>query len=409
VTGTSSAQLILIAISPILTRIYSPEDFAVLALFAAFAQVIGVVATGRYELAIYLPDSEEKARKLIYLCLYLSAINAAITLVIVALFREEIARLWNMPDLAPWLWLLPLAIFLSGAFAALQAASIRSGFYRIIASANVLKAAFQAALQLGLGFLIAGPAGLVAGRAFASAAAALRMLPSTNIRFTTEAKLPWPTIKTLLAEYKRFPGFSAPASLVNTTNANLMNFALPILLGATSLGLYSLAMRVLGAPIQQIAAPIGQVFMKEAAQEIRAQGNARKSFLYGLAALTAFSIVLFGVLALIAESVFAFVFGEEWRIAGAYAVLLMPLFATRFIVSPLSNMANLTDNRHTLFINLTLLLTGMIVLFIARHNAWEAEPLLQTMSLSLSAVYITYVPILYRLAIRGSQGESFDE
>lgn len=409
VTGTSSAQLILVIISPILTRIYTPEDFAVLALFAAFVQVIGVIATGRYELAIFVPEDEERARELIHLSMYLAALTAAITLPVVAIFRIEIATLWNMPELAPWLWLLPLAVFLTGVFATLQAASVRSGYYKIIASANILKSLLLGALQLAIGFLTVGPAGLVIGRALSNIAPISRMVPAAKIGLRNGTKLPWASAKKLLAEYKRFPAFSAPAGLVNTTNANLMSFALPILLGASSLGFYSLAMRVLGAPIQQIAGPIGQVFMKEAADEIRRTGNARRSFLFGLAALTGFSILLFGVLALIAEPAFAFVFGKEWRIAGEYAAMLMPLFATRFIVSPLSNMANLTDNRHALFINVALLLTGLVVLIMAHQYSWAAERLLPVMSFTLSAVYIAYIPILYRLANTGGIRESTNE
>ena len=55
-TGTTIAQAIPIAISPILTRIYSPEDFGVFVLYTAIVSLVTAISTGKYELAIMLPS-----------------------------------------------------------------------------------------------------------------------------------------------------------------------------------------------------------------------------------------------------------------------------------------------------------------------------------------------------------------
>ena len=60
-TGTTIAQAIPVAISPLLTRIYAPEDFGVYALFISLATIFGSVANARYELAIMLPKKDEDA------------------------------------------------------------------------------------------------------------------------------------------------------------------------------------------------------------------------------------------------------------------------------------------------------------------------------------------------------------
>ncbi|MEA1954756.1 MAG: hypothetical protein U9O24_10240 [Campylobacterota bacterium] len=57
-TGTTIAQAIPIAISPILTRIYTLEDFGIFALFIAITAIFGSIANGRYELAIMLPKKD---------------------------------------------------------------------------------------------------------------------------------------------------------------------------------------------------------------------------------------------------------------------------------------------------------------------------------------------------------------
>ncbi len=50
--GTTIAQAIPIGISPILTRLYTPSDFGVYALFLSIATIFGSIANGRYELKI---------------------------------------------------------------------------------------------------------------------------------------------------------------------------------------------------------------------------------------------------------------------------------------------------------------------------------------------------------------------
>ena len=70
-TGTTIAQAIPIAISPILTRIYTPEDFGVFALYMAIAAIISVVSTGRYEMAIMLPKRNEDVNAIVKLLLIL--------------------------------------------------------------------------------------------------------------------------------------------------------------------------------------------------------------------------------------------------------------------------------------------------------------------------------------------------
>ena len=82
-TGTGLAQAIPIAISPILTRIYTPEEFGVFALYMAIASILTVLVTGRYEMAILLPKKDRDAMSLVALSIALSFFISIILLIIV--------------------------------------------------------------------------------------------------------------------------------------------------------------------------------------------------------------------------------------------------------------------------------------------------------------------------------------
>lgn len=403
ISGTSASQFILIAISPILTRLYTPEDFAILALFAALVQVAGVLANGRYDLAMLLPKSDGEAFQIGLLGVMLAAGLSGLLAVAVAVFGDAAADLWNVPGLMPWLWLLPVAVFFGGAFTAAQGFGLRLRDYRAIAGANILKSALQGSVQVVAGLVGAGPGGLVVGRTLANVGANGRLIRPAITAMGGWPGWQWSQIRALAWSYRRFPMFSAPAGLLNVFNANLMSFALPILLAPATLGFYSLAMRVLGAPLQQIAGPIGQVFMREAAEELRQTGSAHKSFLKGGFYLTLVSLVLFSSLFFLVEPLFGLVFGAEWAVAGRYAAIMMPLFAVRFIVSPLSGTAALTDNRQALLVNVVLLIVSSAVLWFAHRGDWSAETVLSGLTYSLSAVYLCFLPFLYYLAKTGGK------
>ena len=85
-TGTTISLAIPIAISPILTRIYTPEDFGVFSLYMAITTIIAVIATGRYELAIMLPKKDENAADILILSLIVSLVISLISFLIVFFF-----------------------------------------------------------------------------------------------------------------------------------------------------------------------------------------------------------------------------------------------------------------------------------------------------------------------------------
>ena len=92
-SGTALAQLIPLIIAPFLSRIYSPEEFGRLALYLAITQILGSLATGRYELAILLPKEERKGVQLTLLSIFISVAVSLIALIGVLFFHSEIAVL----------------------------------------------------------------------------------------------------------------------------------------------------------------------------------------------------------------------------------------------------------------------------------------------------------------------------
>ena len=71
VTGTTVSLIITLLASPIITRLYGPAAFGLLALFTSITGILGVIVCLRYELAIVLPKTDEEAANIFGLCMLL--------------------------------------------------------------------------------------------------------------------------------------------------------------------------------------------------------------------------------------------------------------------------------------------------------------------------------------------------
>ena len=130
-TGTTIAQAIPIAISPILTRIYTPEDFGVFALFIAITAILGTVANARYELAIMLPKKDEDAINIFALGFIITCFISLILLILVVIFNDYFTKLFGNDEISFWLYFVPITVFFSGLFNILNYEKVNTYYFYI--------------------------------------------------------------------------------------------------------------------------------------------------------------------------------------------------------------------------------------------------------------------------------------
>ena len=150
-TGTTIAQAIPIAISPILTRIYTPEDFGVLALYISLVSIFSVIATLRYELAIMQPRQNDDAAALVVLSVVITSGISLFLLVGILVFNEKIQALFGNDEIGAWLFLCPVSVFLTGLYQALNYWNTRKKQYKKIASSKISQGVSASATQVGFG------------------------------------------------------------------------------------------------------------------------------------------------------------------------------------------------------------------------------------------------------------------
>ena len=366
-TGTTFAQALLILVAPILTRLYGPEDFGVSALYGSILGIFTVVACWRYELAIVLPEKDEDAANLLVLSILICFGMATLTLVPVALFRIQVADLLGAPELAPWLWFMPLSLIAAGLFQAFNYWSTRRKQFRRLAARTITQSTVTAGAQLGAGAVLnPGPGGLIGGSIFGQLIATGQLAwqiirDEGNILRSYINRV---DIKRMLIRYKEFPIYSSWSGMLNTASTMLPALLLGYFFNPAVVGHYTLGHRVLAMPMGVVGGSIAQVFFPQAA-EARRSGNLDRLTLEMFQRLLAIGFVPILLITVVAPDLFAIIFGARWWIAGEYVRWLSLWLLFVFISSPLSNIYSVLERqREGLVVNFIMFSTRLLVLII---------------------------------------------
>jgi O-antigen/teichoic acid export membrane protein len=373
VSAGGAGQLVLLAAMPVATRLYEPGDFGVAAVFGAIMSALLMISSLRYEMAIALPRTDEHAQVLVRLCVALTLIAGVLTLAAVAFWRGPIASLLGVPQLAPVLWLLPLAVVGAGVYRIFSFWAVRREAFGLIARTRVLQPLSNAAVQVILGVIHAGPVGLVAGQLAGTAVGGTSLARGARL-WVYPRRVELRRWRTVARRYIRFPKFDVPAAFADTLSLQLPNLILASLFGPVIAGFYMLADRAIVVPLALLGQALGQVIYSRSRETV-ADGSMLtmvvrtvKVLGSGVALLAVFSVPLGPLL-------FATVFGEEWRGAGLYASILFLGFGAQFVFSSISVALPASGGQHlSLAVNAMLLAVKSAALYFGyiRGSALDA-------------------------------------
>ena len=335
-SGNIFGQLIPIIASVILTRLYSPDDFAVLAYFLIITSIISVIAGGRYELAIMLPEDEKKAKTLYVISLIFNVSISGIVALVCYLFGSGFAALFNAEILIGYLYLIPFSIFFVGLYQSANNYANRLSKYKLMSSTVICRSVFTSGSNIALGFAGFTNIGLIIGTLVGQFIGALIL--SINIIKELISDFPSTSmIKSTIIEYKDFPLKNGISMFFN-----LLANQIPILLigyffqNNTIVGWYALVLRVLNLPLMTIGKSVSQVFYQETNQSEK--NNQLNLFIKTSKGLFVLIIIPAIILLFAGPFLFKFIFGAEWEDAGIIAQIFILFYIVRFVFSSQSTL-----------------------------------------------------------------------
>ena len=401
-TGTVIAQVIPIAVSPVLTRLYTPDIFGLFAVYSSVVSIAAVVATGRYEFAVMLPDRDEDSVNLVALSMCIALIVSLLMLIVVSFFSVSLARYLGNPQVAGLLFYVPAAVFLTGIYQALNYWSNRKKQYKRLAISRVAQSSSSSGATLGLGFFNFGGYGLVLGgilgQFMSTCVLGFQVLRDEKSKFAAVNK---EQILIQAKTYIDFPKYMILAEVVCAITASMPTFMLSSLFGTAYSGYFMLTQRVIKLPLGIVGRSVGDVFKQRATQDYIKKGDCRHIYLKTLKRLFLLAVMPFLLIFFGAPFLFTLFFGEQWRHAGDYARVMSLMFFLQFLSNPLENMAYIAGKqRFELFWQIMLLFITSISFFIGYYFFKSDYVCILFFSISYAVMYLVNLLACYRFSLK---------
>ena len=346
-TGTAAAQAFAMAAALITARLFTPEAFGQFAIYGAITGVIITIANLRYDMTIVLPETDDEARVIARLAMRANIVISLLTVIAALALRGVVIDIWGSEELAFWLPVGGLTVFLSAAVAIMQYWFNRKVDYKTISINRFQQTAGSSGGEVLLGaFGLRSMAGLLWGVLLGQIWAFGNLWrKSKSLRQPVASNTP--SMREMAKRYKKMPLLNLPNALIDAVRLN----GIVLLIGTIALGAvgqFNLAWQSMQVPIGLINGAISQVFFERLARVERGsmrplvRATIKRAFLLGLPP--------FIIIYIIAPWIFTFVFGSQWNMVGDIARALTPWLALMLVTSPVSTVFVVTFKQHWMLI-----------------------------------------------------------
>ena len=333
--GTALTNLIIVLTTPLLTRMYTPEEFGVYSVFLSLLYTGIILVSLRYETAIPLPEDEDEAFHLLVLSIILAIIVSALSYIL--FYFIPVSQLLNVPKIEPYMWMLSLSLLGLGIFQAFNSWALRDEQYMMISRTKMTMNSSQIVSQLSLGLFQLGLLGLLIGEVIGRITGALDYFRLIKRTQRVANKITAKSLIKVLVGYKSYPIVSSWAALINSLGTQMPIFYLAAHFDAKTAGWFFLAQKILTIPEGLIGFSASQVYLTQAAQTARnSQEHFRQFFWDTVKKMIIMSSIIMGLVALCAPLAIKIVFGEQWIQAAEFIQILSVLYFMKIIINPIS-------------------------------------------------------------------------
>jgi O-antigen/teichoic acid export membrane protein len=360
--GSGTAQLILLAATPLLSRLYLPDDFGVLAVILAVSAIVIPFSTLRYENAILIRSDEYPPASLLLLCV---VILCAFTLILVPLNRYVFNQAFTSEEIPAFAQsLITIYVFILGLNSILTAWHSRFKRFKIISIALLVQSLCTVSAQSFFG-LNSIPGGLVYGHlgglisyAVILMLASMRLDYSEIINIQAIRKIRHAAIK-----QKQFPIYSTWSALLNGMANNLPNILFSKLFTTAAAGHYAMATRLIRNPMSIIGQAVYQVVAQHAGEHHNQRLELCRVLNLVLRRMAYIAILPFILMSLFLVTIITYILGAQWAETGSYARILLPWLFLTYITWPLTGTYNALGKQGRLLIFNAIFVAGILIAF----------------------------------------------
>ena len=268
--GTALGQVASVLLSPVLTRIYTPDEFGYLGVYAAVLTILGVIAALGFDQAIPIAASAQELANLV----------ASSTIALVGTTVAVSLTVWLLPDtllaalqlspLSSYRILVPIGFACVGSYYIMVAAATRLNAFRHIAWTRISQGLIGPIAQIVLGVSGAGAPGLAIGFIFGQSSGTIMIFSRVLMAEPRLGKsVSWRGIQRVTQRYAHFPLFASWTRILDMAGSGSVLFLVFSACYSPEIAGYMfLTERVVARPLLIVSTSLLQVLTGAAGQAV---------------------------------------------------------------------------------------------------------------------------------------------
>jgi O-antigen/teichoic acid export membrane protein len=337
--GTVFAQALSVLLSPLITRLYTPDDYGILTTYSALLGMICLLSVLAYDMAIPIATDDNNALNILVFCLAILFCTTMFLTLFMITAGELVLKLFKFEELLQYRAFIPIGFFLTGLYTVFSQWALRKKDFSAISKTKYSQSIVGNSTKLICGFVRPNAVWLIIGTILSQSAGIVTLIQSNKKYFRGALnRFKYKDAKKLMIRYKAFPLYSAPGLVIISASGQLPIIFLSLLYGPSIVGLYGLAHSITFLPMTVIGKSVQDVFYGEAAslgksnpRQIKKLSNSLLKKLIVLGMIPTLILIIFGPM------LFSIVFSSDWKVAGIYSQILAIYVFFHFIFHPISS------------------------------------------------------------------------
>lgn len=341
-SSTLIAQLISLLTAPILTRLYTPEDFGVYNYYLAIISLLLIIVTGRYEFALNTAKNAEIPILMFIikkLTIYLSFVFWIITIALYSI---------NIVSEKILVVSIPISLVIMGLLQGNNYFLNRIQNFKVLSKSKIVQSIINGFTSISFGLINFG-LGLIVSNIIALLTSLIYQIMNSNSR-KIKLKINSRKMMYVLKKYSNLPKFNLPSAFFDMLAIQAPIIVFMKVFNESIVGYFSLSTKIIGVPLGIISTSISQVFLSEVSRLHREEKPYYNIIIKVSLILVGIAIVPFAILVIFSPKIFSYLFGEGWYTAGVYTQILCIGYFFRFIVQPLGIVFYINNKIQLLFV-----------------------------------------------------------
>lgn len=343
-TGSIASSAVMALSIPVLTRVYSPEEFGVFGVYLSIVGLIALVSSAKLESALMLTSFRFDRALILKTCVFLVCIITCLILILLLLFNSAVKNYLGTESIIPVLLIIPgVLVLCAHKFMTINANSNRE--YTQVSKGAFYRSIVVVICQLVLGYFLSGMNGLIFGSILSYLFYCVYFLNSTDfLKDYNSKKITVIKSRYTLKKFERTYLYLFPQSILNYISQQLPFLIFPFFYSTSVLGGLFVAQRLLKMPAGILTMAIRNVFYPYFRD--KSQNGLFLPYIKLTLGLFLFGLPITILLYFYITDLVVFVLGEEWYEAGKYSkYLIFWVFMSIVNVATTPALTIISDNK----------------------------------------------------------------